>query len=748
MEFFKTLFKYRIHSPYLWLVTFISIVGCTDSPPFEDDVSEFILKPGYKISTIAAEPLLQSPVALSFDPLGQIWAVELTGYMRDIDGANENYADGKIVMLTDDNRDGVMDKRHVMLDSLEAPRALLHVYGGLLYTDGTQLKFISFDDRGDIVEEQIVDSLYVVGGNIEHQPNSLTYHHNNWIYSANLTARYRRINGEWVKEVTAFRGQWGLTFDQRGRFYYNNNSLPLATDLVMPNTLDNNIYQEVMHNQNLSIATNKRIYPLQATSVNRGYIDGVLDDAGRVKEFTSACAPLIFTGDKLGPQGVDNAFVCAPEANLIKRYEVVTKQGQLIAMPMYDSTEFLISKDETFRPVNLYNGHDGSLLILDMRKGVIQHRAYMTNYLREKIIEKGLDKVYGKGRIYRVTKNNELSKFLSRSSLPEGRELVDLLKSPLHQERLYAQQQLIFNGRKDLTSDILSVALDESNSYGQLHAFWTLEGLNVLDDKKWRDIAFKAGDQVIQESLLQVANKYITEKSELLEYCLSMSKTGSVDVIIQVARILGRLNDDEADAELLILMKQYGANQRISEALVNAVPGKEVTFYNALTDLKASTFIKELLKKVIVNRTEGKVKGPSLITQPFKDNRTAGFDLYNIHCSSCHGLDGIGLTNLAPPLVDSEYVSGSKDRLILLTLHGLKGPVTVNGKRYEMNAVMPGLSNNTSLSDQDIADILIFLRNSFSFSDPRITADEVKTWRMKTAGRTDLFTEEELSIYE
>jgi mono/diheme cytochrome c family protein len=81
-------------------------------------------------------------------------------------------------------------------------------------------------------------------------------------------------------------------------------------------------------------------------------------------------------------------------------------------------------------------------------------------------------------------------------------------------------------------------------------------------------------------------------------------------------------------------------------------------------------------------------------------------------------------------------------------LNGLKGPVTVNGKRYEMNAVMPGIKNNPELSDKDIADLLVFLRNSFSFSSTYVSEEDVAKWRAVTQDREELFTEEELKQYE
>ncbi|MBK8555980.1 MAG: hypothetical protein IPL65_09545 [Lewinellaceae bacterium] len=71
---------------------------------------------------------------------------------------------------------------------------------------------------------------------------------------------------------------------------------------------------------------------------------------------------------------------------------------------MYDDREFLAATDPAFRPVNLSDGPDGSLYIVDMHHGILQHKTYMTAYLRDKLTSSGLDTVVNMGRILRVRK--------------------------------------------------------------------------------------------------------------------------------------------------------------------------------------------------------------------------------------------------------------------------------------------------------------------------------------------------------
>ncbi len=733
---------------------FFSIIlicaGCTqnENAPtlFDTSTDEFILPDGFSIKTIAAESLLSTPVALSFDSKNRIWAAELTGYMRDIDGSDEEIPDGKIVLLEDKNKDGIADKRTVIIDSLQTPRTLLHAYGGLLYNDGASLYWSKLEDK-KIFPRILVDSLYVVGGNIEHQPNGLLYHLDNWIYSANSKTRYRLKNGEWLREATTFRGQWGISSDPDGRLFYNNNSLPLATDAVMPNQLISNDFQKVNYANNRAIATSNRLYAHQATSANRGYLEDVLDEEGKIQHFTSACAPTVFTGNALGDDFQQNVFVCAPEANLVKRYILENEGSEQTAVPAYDSTEFIVSTDETFRPINLYNAPDGSFYILDMRKGIIQHRAYMTSYLREQILDKGLDTISGRGRIYSVFNDNiPVIKPVDFHNL-SNTEIVGYLSSPLPYQRLFAQQQLVFRNAIDTKKLLEQTALDGTQPYGQLHALRTLEGLDILDYEIWEQLTKQKNTPIVNETLIQFSAFFPEKEQAQIAFFKKSIENKDIQLIQQIASRLGAIKLSVANELLLLLAKNYGNDPIFCEALISGITGKEENLLSEIKGFESTDSLQNFLTTVIENKKAALVLSPQLPKKLFKDNRTAGFELYSVQCAACHGLDGKGKAKLSPPLVDSEYISGSTDRLILLILNGVKGPITVNNKRYNLNAVMPGIKNNPAISDKDITDLVIFLRNSFSFSNPWIREEDVAKWREQTRDKTDMFTEEELKGY-
>lgn len=98
----------------------------------------------------------------------------------------------------------------------------------------------------------------------------------------------------------------------------------------------------------------------------------------------------------------------------------------------------------------------------------------------------------------------------------------------------------------------------------------------------------------------------------------------------------------------------------------------------------------------------------------------AGEKVYNTYCIACHMEDGNGVPNMNPPLGETDWVNGDKTRLINIVLKGLNGPIEINGEAYN-NVMAP----HNFLSDEDIAAVLTFVRNSFGNSSGPISADEV-----------------------
>ena len=110
----------------------------------------------------------------------------------------------------------------------------------------------------------------------------------------------------------------------------------------------------------------------------------------------------------------------------------------------------------------------------------------------------------------------------------------------------------------------------------------------------------------------------------------------------------------------------------------------------------------------------------------------AGKALYAGTCSVCHQDDGKGLAGVFPPLAGSSWVNGRDTTLIQIVLHGVQGPLTVNGASF--NGVMPNFG--TQLSDAEIAAVLTYVRGQWGNGGGPVSASQVAAQRTATASRS------------
>ncbi len=109
-------------------------------------------------------------------------------------------------------------------------------------------------------------------------------------------------------------------------------------------------------------------------------------------------------------------------------------------------------------------------------------------------------------------------------------------------------------------------------------------------------------------------------------------------------------------------------------------------------------------------------------------------------CVLCHNTDGTGKPGQAPPLAKSEWVLGSPNRVIRIPLAGLTGPITILGQ--EWNLSMPAMG--ASLSDEDLAAVLTYIRQTWGNNASEVTPEQVKAVRAQVGNRTQPWTSAEL----
>ena len=711
----------------------------------DEALKTFTIEKGFVIEPVAAEPLIDKPVALAFDPAGRMWVCEMRGYMPDIDGKLEDKPTGRIAILEDSNGDGKADKRTTFLDKIVLPRAISLVPGGILYADQDNLYFVARDGDKPKGKAVVVDNKFAPGGNVEHKTNGLMSGIDNWLYNAKSNARFKFIPGEnkIIKDSTAFRGQWGITRDNFGRLFHNSNSTLLIGDRVLPNLLDGNKSVKMKAKSTERVGSNA-VFPGRVTpGLNRAYIsshNGYGSNTIDPKTFkltnaTGACGPVIYRGNNLPKSINGNAFVCESSAQLIKMIGVEAKDGKLKGSHPLEKRDFLTSTDERFRPVNMYNAPDGSLYILDMYHGIIQHKTYMTTYLRGQTLSRGLEGPgYGHGRIYRIrSANKPLAKVADLSKASEI-ELIKKLDSPIGAVRDLAQKELI-DRKADPKPIIAALVTGTANDLTNIHLIWTLEGLGALKAEHLVGSLASKNEELVSSALYAALS---LPDGELMKLESSAAAVKATEMTAPyVARVLAATPSPVAQEALVALLKKHHKVSLVREAAISGLGGTALLF----DKVNKGRFSEKSFDKLLQESKRGpqkQVDPTTLITGEHLASFKRGEKLYSTTaaCIGCHGQDGAGLPNLGPELDGSDWVTGSEDRLVKILIHGLTGPIVINGKTFTPQAFMPGLGVNPTIKDGDIADLSTFIRANWTNRAPRVTEATVSQIRKATSDRS------------
>jgi mono/diheme cytochrome c family protein/glucose/arabinose dehydrogenase len=371
----------------------------------------------------------------------------------------------------------------------------------------------------------------------------------------------------------------------------------------------------------------------------------------------------------------------------------------------------IISTSKSFRPVDVSVGPDGALYACDWFNAVIGH--YQASYADPR-----RDRSHG--RIWRLTaKGIPTVKQPDLVSMSEH-ELFAQLGSPERWTRYQARRLLFHRPTEKVVAAADAFLAKEHPEVQLLEALGVLQSHGAVRPTLLNALQSSA-DFRIRAYATRVAGEWSAHLSDTqdrlskaiadthprvrLEAIVALSHVGGQSSLRSALGAVGQPTDKFLDYALRQTVRHLAPT---AGNLANELPAPQAAY----------------LKKVVTS-------GPAVVSP--------GQAIYEALCLNCHQAGGQGLTGVYPPLAKSEWVAGGPQVLIKLTIHGLAGPTKVLGKDYGLVPMPP-----MGLDDQQLADVLTYVRSAFGNQAPAVKVVDVKAVREATKGRTAPWTAAEL----
>jgi mono/diheme cytochrome c family protein len=259
-----------------------------------------------------------------------------------------------------------------------------------------------------------------------------------------------------------------------------------------------------------------------------------------------------------------------------------------------------------------------------------------------------------------------------------------------------------------------------------------------------------------------MANREVDFIARLLNDSTWAERTeGRHDVICDVARSVTRRYNGAEMLRLAELIGAQPAERRWQQAaMLEAIPvvkkddlgterpievAKKPQVIATLASSQDKSLAKASTKVAALFQWSGKPVPPRPKPAPLNEAQKALFELgrqqYALVCAQCHQPDGKGQDGKAPSLRNSRFVLGPDKRLIRIVLHGMRGPVMVDGKEWNMD--MPSWA---AMNDEQIAGVLTYVRREWGHEAAAVNPADVHSIRDWNQARKDGWTEPELLL--
>ncbi len=526
------------------LILLFCIISCQPKNPTVP--TSFHIQPGFDLTLVASEPLLQDPVDLEFDEHGNIFVLEMPGYpMED----QQSY----IVQLIDSNNDGLYDERKIIAEHLNMATSIMPYSKGILVAAPPYLLHLKDLNHDGLYHD--IDTLMggFSTGNLQHNYNGLMSGLDGWIYAANggnsgvpfwwgdtttalpLRGRDFRFNlqSKTLERLGESSGGFGLTANEWGHLFETHN-LNHISHLVFPERYHHNLSLPIEHAlENISDHDENglsRIYPIgeQESRVNHPEQSGY---------FSGACGITYYGGAALGEEMDQTIWIADVVLNLIHIDKLNPNVSSYAASRVYQNKDFLASNDRSFRPVNMSAGPDGSMYIVDMYREVIEHPEWIPDEMENKMdLNAGKDK----GRIYKVSRSKNPLHKVDFGIFKTNAGCIDALKHSNQWIRKTAHRLLLETKLNTIDTQALYKLILSSDAMAKSHALWVLHFHNMLNVEILYSALQDQSPEVREQALL-LAEQSISDDDSLMVLCSDLLSDTTARVRMQAALTLSTL---------------------------------------------------------------------------------------------------------------------------------------------------------------------------------------------------------------
>jgi putative membrane-bound dehydrogenase-like protein len=734
-------------------------------PPMKsqkDSLEAMRPRPGFTVELVAAEPLIESPVAFDWDAQGRLWVVEMRDYPSGMDGKGK--PGGIVKVLTDRDGDGRYDDAQTFIEDLPFPTGIFPWRHGVLLGASKDILFAA-DTNGDgKADERRVLFTGFKEGNQQHRQNGYEWGLDGWIYGANGDSggeikspgrnplgadkpvsisgrdfRFRPDSGEFAPE--SGQAQYGRHRDDWGNWFGNNNSTWLWHYTIEDRYLRRNTQVAVKTTKQMlaDYAESSRVFAANVPAIR-------FNQPQSVGHLTSGCSPAPYRDELFGPGFSTSVFICEPVHNAVHR-EVLESNGATFTSRRAtdeQDREFLASADPWFRPVMAKTGPDGALYIADFHRFVLEHPEWIAPETQSRLDLRGGSET---GRIYRVLPTGAKLRPIPNLSRLENTALAAALDSPNGWQRDTVHRLLFERNAKDTASDLAQLAEGAKNPKVRLQALAALESLQVLDANTVRN-GLSDPHAAVRVQALRSSESLNASPAELLGDLVRLIEDPNFAVRRQLALTLGAFDNEQSRNALQQLAKRGGDQPQMKLAVQLAERSRGST-PAAFTEKPAATSQTSISLPKPDPGSRTKVIAKYGAVDSLKARPERGPELFRQSCIACHRYKGEGnevgpdlamvadkptdwlLTAIFDPnaAIEDRYrahivkltsgtelsgliVTETSNNLVLRMIGGVDVPILrsniASQQRAERSLMPDGFES--VLNPQDIADLLAWLR--------------------------------------